>query len=304
MNMKRTLLTLLCSLSLIQTAFAVDLQEAKAGDVIKVPLNQIHPTQTAIGYREVDYKINRFRDDRKKLFADYCESAGAKDVKHIDKASDLNNPDSFTCKTDFGKNTQEMKTVVIAPNNALYLTDGHHTLSVYDALSGDQVPVYVHITNDFRQLPSMKAFWAEMDKRNLVLLRDGDKTINADALPTTIGKQHMKDDEFRSIMYFVKDIGFKKPKNAPPFIEFYWENWLRTHIDLSTYQLNDKNSYADAVKAAALQMINVDKDTVIATINGQPYTAKAMGALDTFNNSKFNKLISSTGKITYALRQD
>lgn len=302
-TMKKNLLTLICGLTLIQNAFAVDLQTAKAGDVIEVQINAIHPTQTSIGYREVDYKINRFKDDKEKMFADYCETAGAKDVKKFDSQSSLLHPESFTCKEAYGSEKKDMKTVVIAPDNTLYLTDGHHTLSVYDAIAGNQVPVYVLVSNDFRKLPDMATFWTEMSKRNLVMLRDGDKTVTPQQLPTVIGKKTMANDEFRSLMYFVKDIGFKKPKNAPPFLEFYWGNWLQSRIHLAQYNLNDKHDYANLVKTTAMQMINADKNSIIATIDGKTYTAKDMGALNTFNSSKFNKLTSSTGKITYAFEQ-
>lgn len=301
--MKKTLFTLLCSFLWIHTAFAVDLQRTKAGDVIEVTIQDIHPTQTSIGYKEVDYKINRFHYDREKMFADYCETAGAKDVKKFDSQSNILHPDSFTCATPFGENKAEMKTVVIAPNNQLYLTDGHHTFSVYDAISGDQVPVYVVVSDDFRKLANMDAFWATMTKRNLVLLNEGDKVITPQALPQFLGKKTMQNDEFRSLMYFAKDIGYKKPESAPPFLEFYWANWLRSRINMSQYHLNNKENYADAVKAISQQMVDADKKSVIATIDGKTYSAKDMGALSYLNGKKFNKLLSSNGKITYAFAQ-
>lgn len=302
-NMKKTLFLLVCGLTLIQNAFAVDLKTAKAGDVIEVQVKEIHPTQAAIGYREVDYKINRFMHDKEKMFADYCETAGAKDVSHFDAQSTLLHPESFTCKEAYGTEKHPMKTVVIAPDNSLYLTDGHHTLSVYDAISGDKVPVYVLISDDFRKLPDMNTFWAAMEKRNLVLLRNNDQVLTPQELPSHIGKKSMANDEFRSIMYYLKDIGFKKPKNAPPFFEFYWGSWIKSHMNVTQYNLNDKDNYASLLKATAMQMISADKNSVIATIDGKAYTAKDMGALSSFNNDKFEHLFSAKGKITYAFEQ-
>lgn len=301
--MRSTFFILACGLFLLNTVLAADLRTTKAGDVIHVDITDIHPTQATIGYREVDYKINQYRRDRKKLFADYCESAGAQDVARFDLQSTLTDAQSFTCKDTIGTNKQDMKTVVIAPDNALYLTDGHHTLSAFRALYPASLQVPVQVTHDYRNLPDMAAFWGTMEKANLVLLRNGDHTERPETLPKQVGKQAMQDDAYRSIIYFARDIAYRKPVNAPPFYEFYWANWVKAHVDIRQYDLHSKKDYGNLIKATAKRIAGIDKAEVIATIDTKPYTAGDMGALPSFNKKHFNKLVSSTGKLAYAFAE-
>ncbi|MEQ9862471.1 ParB/Srx family N-terminal domain-containing protein [Pectobacterium cacticida] len=300
--MKRTLILLGLLLS-VEQALAALPADLGAGQSIKVEISQLHPTQAAIGYRQLDYKLNRYKADPKKLFDDYCESAGQKGVKTYNAQSRIDLTSSFTCKATVGSDPGAMKTAVIAPDNNLYLTDGHHTFTNFAALAGLNTQVYVRITDDFRDQKSMDAFWDKMKEEHLVWLGTPKGEIQPDALPRELGRNHMINDEYRSLVYFARGIGFTKRSNSPPFLEFYWGKWLATQISFSASDLNNRHNYADAVEKVASKMTELPAETVIAQIGSGPLTAQALGKLPSVNKKEMRKLVSATGKLTYAFAQ-
>lgn len=295
-----SILALLWSAGQASAALPADI---KAGDIVQVQLAQLHPTQAAIGYRQLDYKQHRYEAEPKKLFDDYCESMGQKGVDKFDSKSRLSQPSSFSCKAPVGSEPGPMKTAVIAPDNVLYLTDGHHTFSNFADIGGLNTPVQVRITDDFRSLKTMSAFWQKMETAHLVWLDTPAGKIKPDALPKELGRQHMQNDEYRSLVYFVRDIGFEKEQNPPPFLEFYWGKWLETQLPLKNFDLNNRNGYAKALETIAEKMTSVPKDTVIAHSDSGPLTADRLGARKKVNEKKLEKLVSDNGKLTWAFAQ-
>ncbi|MBD9643125.1 hypothetical protein IB231_05700 [Pantoea sp. PNT02] len=295
-----SILALLWSAGQASAALPADI---KAGDIVQVQLAQLHPTQAAIGYRQLDYKQHRYEAEPKKLFDDYCESMGQKGVDKFDSKSRLSQPSSFSCKAPVGSEPGPMKTAVIAPDNVLYLTDGHHTFSNFADIGGLNTPVQVRITDDFRSLKTMSAFWQKMETAHLVWLDTPAGKIKPDALPKELGRQHMQNDEYRSLVYFVRDIGFEKEQNPPPFLEFYWGKWLETQLPLKNFDLNNRNGYAKALETIAEKMTSVPKDTVIAHSDSGPLTADRLGARKKVNEKKLEKLVSDKGKLTWAFAQ-
>ncbi|MHC2595181.1 hypothetical protein ACVLVH_000797 [Kluyvera sp. 1366] len=295
-----SILALLWSAGQASAALPADI---KAGDIVQVQLAQLHPTRAAIGYRQLDYKQHRYEAEPKKLFDDYCESMGQKGVDKFDSKSRLSQPSSFSCKAPVGSEPGPMKTAVIAPDNVLYLTDGHHTFSNFADIGGLNTPVQVRITDDFRSLKTMSAFWQKMETAHLVWLDTPAGKIKPDALPKELGRQHMQNDEYRSLVYFVRDIGFEKEQNPPPFLEFYWGKWLETQLPLKNFDLNNRNGYAKALETIAEKMTSVPKDTVIAHSDSGPLTADRLGARKKVNEKKLEKLVSDKGKLTWAFAQ-
>ncbi|ORM72677.1 hypothetical protein HA48_13415 [Pantoea wallisii] len=275
---------------------------SNAGAIVGTTLAQLHPTQAALGYRQLDYKLHRYQAEPEKLFDDYCESMGQKGVATFDAASTLSEPASFRCKAAVGTQPGPMKTAVIGPDNQLYLTDGHHTFSNFADIAGLSTPVQVRITDDFRSLKSMNAFWQQMEARHLVWLETPQGTIAPGALPRELGRQHMQNDDYRSLVYFVRDIGFAKEKNPPPFLEFYWGKWLATQLPLQRMDLNDRQGYAAAITQVAERMTGVAKDTVIGQNDSGPLTARQLGARDSVNEKKLHKLQADGGKLDWAFR--
>ncbi|WP_343552783.1 ParB/Srx family N-terminal domain-containing protein [Pantoea sp.] len=297
MRISLSLLTLLLSSGSAFAALPIDIH---AGAIVQVPLSELHPTQATLGYRQLDYKLHRYQAEPKKLFDDYCESMGQKGVKDFSAQSKITQPSSFSCKAPVGSEPGPMKTAVIAPDNQLYLTDGHHTFSNFVDVAGLTVPVQVRITDDFRSLKTMSEFWQKMEAANLVWLDTPNGKIKPDALPKELGRQYMHNEEYRSLVYFVRDIGFDKEQNPPPFLEFYWGKWLETQLPVSNFNLGDRYGYAKAVAAIAEKMTSVPKDTVIANSDSGTLTAQQLGARDKVNKKKLAKLSENDGKLTWA----
>lgn len=300
MKIPWSLLALLWSAGHASAALPANLQP---GDIVQVKLSQLHPTQAVIGYRQLDYKLHRYQVEPGKLFDDYCESMGQKGVDKFSRRSRLADPDTFTCKAPVGAQPGPMKTAVIAPDNVLYLTDGHHTFSNFADIGGLKTPVQVRITHDFRQLKTMAAFWQQMEAEHLVWLTTPQGKITPDNLPKELSRKHLQNDEYRSLVYFVRDIGFTKEQNPPPFLEFYWAQWLESQLPLTSFDLHHRAGYAAAVKAIAEAITRAPKTTVIAHSNNGPLTAGQLGALNSVNQKKLNKLVSADGKLGWAFKQ-
>ncbi len=134
MNYSALLLTLLTTLS--TSTWAVELTQVHQGEVISVTLSELKPTQPSVGYDQIYYKLGRYQHDAEKQFDEICEANGQKGVSKFDAQSQPAVATSFQCKAPVGTERQDMKTVVIAPNNQLYLTDGHHTFNTFWHMDG------------------------------------------------------------------------------------------------------------------------------------------------------------------------
>lgn len=275
-------------------------QEAPSPMIREVVLGELHPTQPALGYRQMDYKQGRFALDREKLFDEYCETGGQGEIARLDDASTLDDRASFDCSDTLGTHPGDMKTAVIAPGGALYLTDGHHTFSNYIDVQGASFVMPVRITDDYSDLADMAAFWERMQAERQVWLDAPAGPIGVEALPEQLGRAHQVDDPYRSLVYFTRGVGYAKPDTPPPFLEFYWGQWLAERLSLEEFDLTTKEGYAEAVTAAARAMVEVPGETVIAETASGPLTAREMGQLDAFDQKALDKLLFERGKLTYA----
>lgn len=48
------------------------------GDVIKLGLHELKPTQPSVGYDQIMYKLGRYQFDQEKMFDEICEANGKK----------------------------------------------------------------------------------------------------------------------------------------------------------------------------------------------------------------------------------
>lgn len=300
--------TLLISSSLIlasNLALTFNLANAEslhAGSVTEVELKQLHPTQPSVGFDQIYYKLGRYRQDPEKQFDEICEANGQKGIKHFELASSKpNDASSYECREPVGSRTEDMKTIVIAPNGDYYLTDGHHTFNTFWQMAGggEDFKIHVVVAKDYRGLNSMDAFWGAMQvDGNTWLENNKGEEITADALPTSLGLSHFENDQFRALMYFTRDVGWEKPQSPVPFLEFYWARELRKQIDLSKYNLHGKQGYRQAIIDISNAIIDTDGDN----IGGSGKSAKQMGQLDEFNEKAFKKLFKEgKGKVLYML---
>ncbi|MBB1255102.1 ParB/Srx family N-terminal domain-containing protein [Streptomyces alkaliterrae] len=282
-----------------------------------VRLDKLHPTQGAVGHDQVHYKLGRYAstkdEDRGKFnkkYDDWCEANGQGEAASVRAHARLDKPGRFSCTIPEGQETADsvaaMKTVVVGPRDRLYLTDGHHTFTSFWETpdGGPKTKIRVRVAADLSHLDK-KEFWAEMEQRGWVWLRDGGgRKITADQLPGRLGLDRLDDDPYRALVYFTRDIGYQKPAKPVEFLEFYWGAWLRDDLRLSLddYDLDDHADYLRLVEDASRAMVALPGTTELA--DGR--TADGLGRLATWNAKEFAKLSTpmadaKPGKLAYAL---
>ncbi|ENV80720.1 MULTISPECIES: ParB/Srx family N-terminal domain-containing protein [Acinetobacter] len=317
---------------------------AKAGDILQVQIADLIPTQGAVGYDQIYYKLGRWQGDWNrqtwqadpinqlsylnktigKKFSDYCEAIGAKsrdDFSSMEqlKGANLKQLDSFGCAEQPATETADLKTVVVGYDGRLYLTDGHHTMTQLRELpdGGETLKVWVRVVDNYSSLKTADEFWTKMVANGRAWLRNGqNQSITYQQLPKNLGLKSatnptgMEENQYRSLMYFVRDIGYSKPENATDFLEFLWQDWLEAQVKtgmvqpLSFYHLDAKiyggadvlastsikkdltlsgsaTGYTAAIANYALLIGTTAPDTVIY----QNQTAKSLGSLNLQKNA-------------------
>ena len=282
--------------------------------ILQVSLAELHPTQPAIGYDQVYYKLGRYAAEEQhiadiakpKKFADLCEANGQGDVlpgtANVAGATLAAPPASYRCKAAVGSRPDDMKTVVIGPRGTLDLTDGHHTFSTFRAADGGrngQLTVWVKVSDNFSALDET-AFWARMREENKVWLTNGrNQPITPQQLPSSVGLQSLGDDPYRSLVYFTRDVAYAPPGHATEFLEFYWADWLRSKpvIDLARANLRDATAYAHAIGLAAQAMVALQPADIVS--HGK--RASELGVLDRVSRATLDELTLDKGKLRYAI---
>ncbi len=295
---------------------SIDGKPVKWGDIIKIQLRDLHPTQSGLGYDRIFYKLGRYPDDRRKLFDDYCSTNGQRGVRKFSYDSRLNNPNSFECLDLPGTDRDQMKTLVIGPDDKLYLTDGHHTFSAFWLMKegGPDLFVYIKVTRDYRELNSMDEFWKQMEfEKNIWLFDVNDAPVTVRDLPASLDITNFPNDQYRSLMYFTRFVAWGKPgeMSVPdpkfygddysdaPFIEFYWARDLRRTVDLKKFDLSTHKGYVAAVTALGQAIVKTRSND----IGGSGKTALEMGQYKAFNQRELYRISRpGTGKLDYLLK--
>jgi hypothetical protein len=297
-----------------QALMAMAAGTASAPVFLEVALDELLPTQPAIGYDQVYYKLGRYsaedaimaKTNKPKKFAELCEANGQDDVvsktANVAGATLAAPPATFACKSAVGTKPGDMKTVVIGPQGKLYLTDGHHTFSAFwDADGGvnHQLKVWVKVTDNLSKLNEVD-FWAQMKANKKVWLKDGaNKAIVTGQLPQRIGLAALGNDPYRALVYFTRDAGYIVPSDSTEFLEFYWADWLRNKpvLDLAAYDLKDTASYSAAILKASQAMVAIPSTEVVS--GGA--TAAALGWSGKLDTAALDDLVTPTGKLTYSI---
>ncbi|NHQ93773.1 ParB/Srx family N-terminal domain-containing protein [Janthinobacterium lividum] len=282
--------------------------------ILQVRLDELHPTQPAIGYDQVYYKLGRYAAEEKhiadiakpKKFADLCEANGQGDVlpntANVPGATLSAPPAGYRCKAAVGSRPDDMKTVVIGPRGIVYLTDGHHTFSTFRDADGGrnrQMKVWVKVSDNFSALGEA-AFWTRMREENKVWLKNGrNQAITPRQLPSAVGLQSLGDDPYRSLVYFTRGVGYEPPEHATEFLEFYWADWLRgmPALDLARVDLRDSAAYANAILLAAQAMAALRPGDIVS--GGK--SARELGSLREVNREAFDELIDDEGKLRHTI---
>lgn len=276
-------------------------KHAKSTDIIQLRLSDLRPTQAIVGFDQIYYKLGRFQYDPKKLFDEICEVNGQQGVADIPATAEPHVAASFSCKQPIASLPQDMKTVVLGPDDHYYLTDGHHTFNVFWQMpkGGPDFKVQVRIAKDYRHLKSMADFWQTMAAEGQVWLSDQEgKAITTAELPSGLGLAGFADDPYRSLMYFSREVGWDKPQEAVPFLEFYWANELRKGIVINDLDLDNAAGYGQAIEASSRYLLAVNTDDV----GGSGKSAAAMGRFADFQQAGLDKLLKKDGKLDYLLR--
>lgn len=185
----------------------------KPGDTCKAAVKKLRPTQFAIGWFDVEEKIDNF-DVSKKQQKQYVK----------------NNPVK----------------AVIGPDGEIYVIDRHHLARA--ALSEEVENLRVMIMADYSKLTEEK-FWERMQRKKWVRLIDHkgvERTIAE--LPRTMAG--LRDDPYRSLAYVVRELGGIRKEYKKPFAEFEWADYFRTRIQLEPPPDDLKEVVEEAMKLA------------------------------------------------------
>ena len=288
---------------------------AAVDDLLDIRLADLRPTQPSLGYDEVYYRLGRYtlgKGAADQLLDQWCATNGQQTLQSATPGATVSDPASFTCAVAVGAETDEskvpMKTVVIGPGGQLYLTDGHHTLtSFWEAPGGGpDTRIRLRVTGNLSTLQP-DAFWREMTDRGWTWLRDADgNPVAPEQLPTSLGLKQFANDQYRGVLYFVRDVGYSQDDDSPAFQEFYWGQWLRNQTDPelrpADFTLTEMASYQSLIGNVGRAMVALPDTTEIA--NGQ--NAKALGKLETFGQKAFDALSAPVdsekpGKLAYAI---
>ena len=278
-------------------------QALQRGELVRVQLQDLHPTQAVVGHDQIFYKLGRFQAQPNKLFDEYCETNGQGEAASVPSTARISDPDSFECQQAVGTYPAEMKTVVVGPDGQLYLTDGHHTLTVLweQPGAGPEQQMWLRVTDNFSDSADGAAFWQRMQDERKVWLQDGEgQPITVQALPERLGLDVLQDDRYRALVYFTREVAYDKPRSgtvAPEFLEFYWGQWLRGQIDLSSYDLSDKGSYRDALLVASRLMVAQPADQPLGDTG---FTAAQLGGYSAMDRKELGK--TTQRKLTHVIR--
>lgn len=159
---------------------------------------ELHPTQFAVGLREVSEKVSK-----------------------ISKL--MQKPEKF--KKYLKKHPEP---VVLGPDRIQYITDHHHLARALIELKVETT--FCERIEDQSHL-KLDEFWTYMDAKKWVYPYDekGAGPLDFKLLPASVAL--LKDDPYRSLASAVRDAGGYS-KTEIPFAEFAWAGFFRTRIQI------------------------------------------------------------------------
>jgi hypothetical protein len=188
-----------------------------AGAAYVLDAARLHPTQFALGLREVVAK---------------------------QKAIDAMTPDKLVAYLK-----DKDVPVVIGPGGTPYMTDGHHTLrALLDSAQPDK-SAYGHILANWAAVEPA-AFWKRMAAQNYTYLKDasGRGPQPPASLPASL--KSMQSDPYRGLAWGVMKAGGFDEVKGVFFQEFLWADYFRAKV---SWDDASDAAFAEAVqKAAAL----------------------------------------------------
>lgn len=160
-----------------------------------VPIAQIHPTQMAVGYREVEMRASKLGTMGKAKLEKY--------------------------------RLEKVAPIVIGPGGVPYLLDHHHLARALLA-SGASLTLYCQVRENWAALDRAE-FWKRMKEKSWVYLLDekGEGPVDPEALPATV--EGLRDDPYRSLAWMVRQRNGYDDSDVL-FADFQWANFLRKRV--------------------------------------------------------------------------
>jgi len=193
-------------------------KDAQPGGIHQLRINDLSPTQFAVGKAEVDIKSRR--------------------MKHKYKHNPQKLHDYLVVRP----------VPVVIRNDKFYLVDHHHLVhALYKALHdelGDEICVLVEVKWNASAVLDDVYFWKTMYERKWVYLygRDGGGPQPPKRLPKKI--KDLQYDAYRSLAWIVRSKqGYIK--NDVPFSEFKWADFFRKRVLEDQDVLAGKSSFDD-----------------------------------------------------------
>ncbi|QUJ68768.1 ParB/Srx family N-terminal domain-containing protein [Photobacterium sp. GJ3] len=288
--------------------------DIQVGDVLTVKLDELLPTQPVLAYDRIFASLGRYEARPAQLFDDLCLTNGGGGIQTWHEDSKPTDLDSYTCKQKSGSQQDALPTVLVAPDGkTLYLLSGHHILSTFWDMpnGGTSVPVLVKVTHSLAE-GDIDEKWDAMKKAGQIWLYNtrGDKIKPSD-LPQYLGMKQLKHDKYLSLVFFLRNVAYNDPdKDFPmanplirpmsvPYLQYHWAQYLRKHMKISQYDLDDPEQYTAALKEAASIIVSAPDDEEIP---GSGKTAKALGKFEEMNTKVLDSLLSrQTSSWHYAM---
>jgi hypothetical protein len=186
-----------------------------------VKVGDLHPTQFAIGYWEIEERAKKVTVKSGKKLLKYLED-------HVGK-------------------------VIVGPNGDPYIIDRHHLASIM-LRTGKSATILATVEANFKNA-NVDSFWNEMISRKWVYLYDGHGKgpLDPRQLPKKI--KDLEDDPFRSLAWAVREQdGYHESKE--PFAEFSWANFFRKKLPNDKPNANMEQLIKEALKICHMPEAN------------------------------------------------
>ncbi len=179
----------------LKQAFTPYKPDLPAGSSCVVPIKLLHPTQIALGFREVALRADRIAAMKPQKLEKYMR--------------------------------ERIAPVVIGPQGRPYLLDHHHLAKAL-LVAGASTELYAVIRENWATLDDTE-FWKRMQAKQWVYLLDekGQGPIAPATLPVSVAD--MRDDPYRSLAWAVRERNGYRDTGAL-FADLLWANFLRTRV--------------------------------------------------------------------------
>lgn len=167
-----------------------------AGTACTIDARQLHPTQFALGWREVLFKRAKIDVKAPASLVTYLKE---KDVP-----------------------------IIVGPGGVPFMADGHHTIRALLESHHTDKTVFGHIFANWSALTPAE-FWARMQASRYAYLKDADGRATApEQLPASL--LEMQRDPWRGLAWAMMDAGAFTELKGVFFQEFLWADFLRPRV--------------------------------------------------------------------------